>query len=235
MPSVPIDRLRLPNDETEIPRLREEPYLVSEYAAVMRLYDGWGDFPPVICDQEFLVLDGVHRTLAAIEVGISKVPYKTMECADAAERLLAAASFNSQHGKRWTSKDITKVTLFAERIGVSSDVLAQAMRVRVERIERVPVGSVLRRKNGEEVEERIYIKRAVRFAMRDRVLTESQEAMMESLTTPNLADALLLDLIRIAALDALPQLNVDSYKNVLAVQALLDGWVRRDEHLLGAE
>lgn len=231
MALVAIDRLRLPNDETLIPRLRDEPYLVSEYAAAMRVYDGWGAFPAVETDQDGLVLSGVHRVLAATEVGISRVPVKRHECTDAAERLLIAAAGNALHGRRWSTKDIVKVALFAERIGVPQGQLARAMCLSETKLQRIPVTTVMRRGT---TEERIYAKRAVRHAVRGRVLSESEERVMLDLTTPNLADAILLDLLRLGELDALPTLDVDSYRSVTTAIELLTGWLARDSHLLEA-
>lgn len=231
---LPIDRLRLPNETTPIPRLRDEPYLVSEYAAAFRYYGSWGEFPPVTVDQDMLILDGVTRYLGAVEADIDEAEVEVIECDSDAQRLLIAAEANAQHGKRWNNKDVTTIALLADRIGVEPAELARAMRVRVERVTRVPVTTVARRRDGKKVEERTYAKAAVRFALRDRVLTEAQEATMLSITTPNTADRILLDLLRIDTLDALPELNPDTYTNALAVQEVIARWITRDAHLLKA-
>jgi ParB-like chromosome segregation protein Spo0J len=233
MTLIPIDQLRLPNDETAIPRLREEAYLISRYVAAMRLYDGWGEFPEVTVDQENLVLDGVHRVEAALRTDIVQVPANVVECETDAERLLLAAELNATHGAPWSSKDITKVAILAERFGVEASDLASVMRVKVERIERVPITTVIRKTTNRE--EKVYAKKAVRGALRGRVLTETEEEVMLQLTTPNKADTLLLDLIRLDALDALPQLDHDSRRNVVRVQSLLQTWLERDEHLFDAD
>lgn len=234
MPLVPVDKLRLPNETTLIPRLREDPYLVTEYAAAMRYYGGWGDFPPAVCDQEYLVLGGVTRVLAALEADVDKVKVTIVECESAADRLLVAVADNAVHGKRWSSKDAVNLALLAERMGVTASDVAIALRVRVERVERVPVTTVVRRSNGKSFEEKVYLKRAVRAALRNRVLSEQEEAVMARITTPNSADLLLLDLLRIGSLDALPPLNAESYRSLVAVQQVLTDWLARDAHLLGA-
>jgi ParB-like chromosome segregation protein Spo0J len=237
MPKVAIDKLRVPNSDTEIPRLRQEAYLVSEYAAAMRLYDGWGDFPEIACDQDYLVLDGVHRVLAAQAAGVAKVDARIIACETPAQRLLVAAELNARHGKRWESKDVARLAILADRYGVEAESLATAMRVRVERIERVPVTTVVRKSlkaSEPDREERIYAKRAARWAIQGRTLTEAQEQVVKSLTTPNTADKILSDLIRLHELDALPPLNEDSYRDLLAVQEILSVWATRDQHLLEA-
>jgi hypothetical protein len=233
MELVPIDQLRLPNDDTEIPRLRYEPYLVSRYAAAMKLYEGWGDFPPAVTDQEWLALDGVHRIEAAYRAGVTMVPVEVEQCDDAATRLLVAARLNATHGAPWASKDITRVAILAERVGLPMSELAVALRVKVERVERVPITSVLRTRTDRE--EKVYAKRAVRNVVRGRVLTEHEEEVMLQLTTPNKADVLLLDLIRLHALDALPPLDTDSRRNLLRAQRVLEEWLERDEHLFEAD
>ena len=231
---VPVDRLRLPNDSTIIPRLRSETYMASEYAAAMRLYGGWGEFPPIVCDQELLVLGGVTRVQAAGIAGVDEVPVRVVECATAADRLLIAAADNAVHGKRWSARDITVIGLTAERVGLPVGELATAMRVKVERIERLPLTTVVRRgAGGEPVEERVYAKRAARHAVRGRVLSEEEE-LMRRLSTPNQADQILLDLIRLGQLEAFPPLTPEAAQNLLAVQELLAGWYERDRHLLEA-
>jgi len=231
---VAIDKLRLPNETTGIPRLRDEPFLISEYAAAFRYYGGWGEFPPITADQDMLILDGATRYLAAVQADVDEVEVEIIECENDQQRLLVAAGSNAQHGKRWNSKDITAIALFADRIGVEPDELARVMRVRVERITRVPVTTVVRRKGKTEKEERIYSKAAVRFALRDRILTEAQEQTMRKISTPNMADRILLDLIRIDTLDALPELNIDTAASVATVQEILARWLERDAHLLSA-
>jgi hypothetical protein len=107
------------------------------------------------------------------------------------------------------------------------------LRVKVERVERVPITSVLRTRTDRE--EKVYAKRAVRNVVRGRVLTEHEEEVMLQLTTPNKADVLLLDLIRLHALDALPPLDTDSRRNLLRAQRVLEEWLERDEHLFEAD
>jgi len=230
MELVSIDQLRIPNDTTAIPRLRSEAFLVSEYAAAMRVYGGWGDFPPATCDQEKLILDGVTRVLAALQADVAEVPIETRECADDGERLLVAIEANSTHGKRWSAKDTTNLVILADRMGVETGPLARALRVTVDRVERVPVTTVIRGKT----EERVYAKRAARKAVMGRVLTEQEHGVMRAIQTPLLADRLLLDLLRLHELDALPALNPESFQTVLAARAILDEWIARDEHALEA-
>lgn len=233
MPTVPTSTLTLPDETTAIPRLRFEAFLVSDYAAAMRFYGSWGDFPPAIVDQDGLVICGVHRVMAAIECGFD-AKVKTVPFDNPQDRLLYAASDNATHGRKWSTKDLTHVVLLAERFGIPSGTVAEAMRVKVEKVERVPVTSVIRKTTKGNVEEKTYVKRGVRHALRGRVLDENEEQTMRELTTPNLADKILLDLLRLDRLDALPELNPDSYKAAIAVQAMLDRWIERDRHLLEA-
>jgi hypothetical protein len=230
MDVVPVDQLRIPNETTAIPRLRSEAFLVSEYAAAMRLYSGWGDFPPVLIDQENLILDGVTRVLAALDAEVAEAMVEVRKCKNDGERLLAAVAANSMHGKRWSSKDTTNIVILADRMGVETGELARVMRVSVERVERVPITTVSRGKT----EIRVYAKRAARRSVMNRVLSEREYSVMRSIATPLLADRLLLDLLRLHELDALPVLNVESYATVLAAKTILDEWLARDGHALEA-
>lgn len=238
---VPIDQLRLPNDETAIPLFRHDPYLIAEYAAAMRLYEGWGEFPPIVTDQEFLVLSGCTRVQAALASGlVALVPTDVVECDDDSQRVLIASEGNATSGQRWARKDLTKIALTAERVGLPTDQLARALRVKVERIERLPITTVRRygaataATDRTEWEERVYAKRAVRQAVRDRVLSAEEEAVMRSITTPNTADLILRDLLRLDRLNALPVLTRDSYRDARAVLGVVDAWLERDRHLIEA-
>jgi hypothetical protein len=231
MTLVAIDRLRIPNDETAIPLLREDTYLVSEYASAMRLYGGWGDFPSILCDQEYLVIGGVTRVLAARVAEVAKVPCNIQAFEDAGARLLAAAADNAQHGKRWESRDVARIGILAERFGVETEALAQAMRVTTRRIERVPVVTVMRGRGKEAVEEKLYAKRAVR-PRAGRLMTEREAAVMDKLGSPHAADRLLEDLIRLDELGVLPPLNAESHRIVVTAQRVMANWLERDAHLL---
>jgi hypothetical protein len=230
MDVVPVDQLRIPNATTAIPRLRTESFLVSEYAAAMRLYGGWGDFPPILCDQDNLVLDGVTRVLAAIAAEVDQAHVEIQVCENDGERLLLAVGANSAHGKRWSVKDTTNIVILADRMGVNERELASVMRVSIEHIERVPITTVSRGKT----EIRVYAKRAARRAVMGRVLTEHEHAVMRSIATPHFADRLLLDLLRLHELNALPTLNPESFQTVVAARSILDEWIDRDGHALEA-
>ncbi|MCR4338790.1 MAG: hypothetical protein NUW01_02770 [Gemmatimonadaceae bacterium] len=228
---IAIDRLRVPNDETILPRLREDGYLVSEYVAAMQVYDGWGEFPPIVTDQDLLILDGVTRILAGQRAKITKVPVIIEKCETAGERLLVAARGNASNGKRWDHQAMTRMTILAERFGVDVGDLAIALHVPVSRIERVPISTITR--NG--ISEKVYTKRAVRPQLRGKELTEAQVGLMRQITTPNPANRILKDLLRLAELDALPALDEGSHRDLLRVRMVLDEWEARDAHLLEQE
>jgi hypothetical protein len=234
MASVRIADLTIPNDETLIPSLRNERYLVSEYAQAMRLYGSWGEFPEGIIDQDGLVLDGVHRVLAAQEAGITQGKMRRVHCDTAAERLRIAAASNAKQGQRWSNKQIANLALVAERVGLPVEDLASDLGVPPEKIMRIPMVGVVRITQEGPAERKVYAKKAARPGLRERVLSEEEAEIMRQITTPNPADKILLDLIRLHQLDALPELNPDSYRNVLAVQQILTEWEARDQHILEA-
>src|SRR5262245_28631359 len=199
MPQVAVSSLVIPNEETVIPLLRHDQFLVSEYATAMRhVYGGtWGDFPSIKIDQDNLVLCGVHRVLAAQEVGVRRAPAERVKCETPAERILIAAGDNATHGARWRHQDVANLALVAERFGVPKDMLATSLRVPVTKIERIPVTTVARRTEAGMVEERVYVKRGVRSFVKDRVLSEAEEASMRSIATPLPADRLLVQILRL--------------------------------------
>jgi len=231
---ISLSQLRLPTHETAIPRLRDEPFLVNEYAQAFRLYDGWGEFPPIVVDQEMLVLSGVHRTLAAIEAGLDEAEAEIRECGSDAERLLIAIEENARHGKGWSTKDRTRIVILAERMGIETTEIAHALRIRVEKVQRIPVTTVARRRNGQTEEVRVYAKQSVRASVRGRLLTEREAQLMASISTPHPADTLLVDLLRIDELDALPVLSQDSAQTVVRSIEILSRWLERDRHALEA-
>lgn len=234
MPEIPIIDLTIPSDDTVIPRVRIDTFLQSEYRQAFLAYGGWGDFPPITVDQNYLVLDGVTRVLAAESADIDKAKAKLINCDDA-ERLLIVAQSNATHGKRWEPRDIVILTNLAERFKVDPKDLAGALRVPISRIERIPVATVQKETvGGGNERERIYVKRSVRSALAGRVITERQAAMMDALSTPNAANLVLEDFLRLAELGALPPLDPGILEVIENVREQLDLWVARDDHLLTA-
>lgn len=233
MPTVAIDRVRIPNDETLLPLLREEVFLRNEYRQAFIAYGGWGDFPPVTVDQDYLILDGVTRILAAQEAGVSEVEVLVVNCSTVEERLRIAARGNATHGKRWESRDIVKLANLADRFGIPRDELASDLRIPVTKIERIPVATAIRTTvSGEKERELVYLKRPVRQALSGRELTPRQEWLMEELSTASMADVVLADFVRLANLEALPTMNEKSRETAEAAKVAIDEWIARDQHLL---
>jgi hypothetical protein len=57
---------------------------------------------------------------------------------------------------------------------------------------------------------------------------------MLRISTPHQADELILDLLRLAELDALPALDISTFRDVERAISILQGWLDRDQHLLVA-
>lgn len=141
--TVTISSLRFPSDD-EIPQ-RRNPWLKNRYVQAMRVYGGWGEFPPILVDQTGLVLGGRHRVEAAHELGIDEIPVLVRECADDKERLLVAAEDNATHGEPWSAQDFARICVAAERLRIVPVEIARRLRVSEKKVVTVPVITVARR------------------------------------------------------------------------------------------
>lgn len=80
---------------------------VSEYAAAMLEYGGWGKFEPVEVYHDgatYWLADGFHRVAAAKEAGIELAAAK-VHAGDQRKAILHAAGANADHGLRRTNAD----------------------------------------------------------------------------------------------------------------------------------
>jgi hypothetical protein len=96
------------------------------------------EMPPVIaCRKTKRIVDGFHRRRAHIRVFGDDADIRVVwnEYASEAELFEEAMRLNAAHGRNITSSDRTKCAIMANKLGISSDRIADALHVTVEKIE----------------------------------------------------------------------------------------------------
>ena len=102
---VPVTAIRA-NGGTQM-RAGLNAETVSEYAAAMLEYGGWGKFKPIEVYHDgttYWLADGFHRVAAAKEAGID-VALAIVHAGDQRKAILHAAGANADHGLRRTNAD----------------------------------------------------------------------------------------------------------------------------------
>lgn len=88
-------------------------------------------FPPILVQSGNLrLIGGLHRLHAyQKQAGNShaQVPAILIDCPTDADALIAAAESNSTNGKRWSSVDMVRLIILADKEGIPSDVFSKAL------------------------------------------------------------------------------------------------------------
>jgi hypothetical protein len=129
--------------------------------------------PPVVADRESKrLVDGFHRRRAYIAAygPEAEVPVVWKEYKDTREMFLDVLRYNARHGKRLTTGEEVRCVLIGEELGVSREVVAEALGIRREVLE----GRVERR-TAEGVVERVALKPALAHLAGGRLTSEQEE------------------------------------------------------------
>lgn len=86
-------------DKKFYPRIKVSPNKVEEYEAVLSL------LPPIIINQDKILVDGAHRLQAFKNKEQKKIPYEEIKTKDDDDILLRAIELNSKHGFQLTQKE----------------------------------------------------------------------------------------------------------------------------------
>jgi hypothetical protein len=136
------------------------------------------EMPPVIaCADSYRIVDGFHRTRAEIRVQGDKAILNVVlkRYRSDRERFIDAMKYNAHHGHNLTTADRARCALFAKKLRISVDVLADALSMTVGAIGKLTTNRIgkMRVANAADTAEEVPLKYVVRH-MRGRTMTRAQ-------------------------------------------------------------
>jgi hypothetical protein len=136
------------------------------------------EMPPAIADaDDYRVIDGFHRGRAIVRVFGPKAEIAVIlkQYRSDRERFIDAMKYNAHHGHNLTTVDRARCILFAEKLRISVDVLADALSMTTEAVGKLTVNRVgkLRVANAADTAEKVPLKYVVRH-MKGRTMTRAQ-------------------------------------------------------------
>jgi hypothetical protein len=159
------------------PRGGSDQIAVNDYAAAIELGD---TFPPVLVDEPTMrVIDGRQRVRAHMKAGRKKISAYLTTAADDKDFYLKAVESNSKNAVRFSEIQKKNIRLKASQLGIEEARTLAALRLPVERMKPIPMGSFL--------ETPIVLKNAAAH-MDGRALTEEQYEVHRSLGGQRQAD-----------------------------------------------
>lgn len=159
------------------PRGGSDHIAVSDYAAALALGD---TFPPVLVDEPTMrVIDGRQRCRAYLKAGRKKISAYFTTAANDGDFYLKAVESNARNGVRFSEIEKKNIRLKASQLGVEEERTLCALRLPVERMKPIPMGTFL--------ETPVPLKNAAAH-LDGRALTEEQFAVHKSLGGQRQAD-----------------------------------------------
>lgn len=113
-------------DESLYPRYRESAGTISQYAEAKR---AGAQFPPIKLDQNYRLIDGLHRYRADELNGAEFVEYELERVKNDLDFFKRAMTANAHHGHRYTSIDYAHMVLRGEELGLNSNEIAELVYV----------------------------------------------------------------------------------------------------------
>ena len=119
------------------PRSHIDEYCIADYARAM---EAGAVFPRIIVEKKgSRIVDGWKRRRAALQFGGDgvDVDVEFRSYKNDAEMLLDSISLNTIHGQRIERYDLQRCAILGARFGISEEMLAAAMRVTPEHLEKI--------------------------------------------------------------------------------------------------
>lgn len=138
-------------DETIYPRNMINEIHVNEIAEALRM--GMILPPPVIDKKTNRIADGWHRVRSHIKVEGEEttIDCDVREFKSDKELFLFAIEANATHGLRYNAIEQTKCILRAEEMGITREIVAKAMKITVEKAEKIILTKVGITKEGMKI------------------------------------------------------------------------------------
>ena len=183
------------------------------------------ELPPIVIDTQNRVVDGFHRITAyRSERGEHHVvAVEVKKYADDGEFFLDAVHYNAAHGRMLSSYDRSHIAIAADNLKIAPAVIAQAMHVRVERLQSITVNKIAQvsiKTNGTRTVRRVPLKRTIRH-MAGRDLTAEQQEANEKLGGMNQL-FYVNQLVMLIENDLLDKENLDLLERLKKLGGLID-------------
>jgi hypothetical protein len=119
------------------------------------------DLPPIIvCEQSMRIVDGVHRWKAYQAMKAEEVPVEFRHYDTEADLFIEAVRLNAAHGSRLDGWDQTRCIHRAEELKITSDDIAAALRLPVDKAEKIRLARTAFDNKGKPVElKRDYVRK----------------------------------------------------------------------------
>jgi hypothetical protein len=176
--------------------------------------------PPIIVDDSGRLIDGFHRRRAVLRVhgDDAEIEVEVRQYANERERYLDALRLNARHGKGITGAELTGAILKAEHFKLKPKVVASALGIRTERVEKIRQTKTAELRQAVMAHgKKIPLKRSV-YHLAGKTLTDPQAEAMDML--PGQPQALLVQqLIRLIETNSL---DLDDERVVTGLARLRD-------------
>lgn len=160
--------------------------------------------PPIVVDESGRIIDGFHRRRAVLRVygDDAEIEVEVRQYANDRERYLDTLRMNARHGKGISGAELTGAILKAEHFKLKPKVVASALGIRTERVEKICQTKTAELRQAVTAHGRkIPLKRSV-YHLAGKTLTEPQAEAMDML--PGQPQSLLIQqLIRLITTDSL--------------------------------
>lgn len=139
--------------------------------------------PPITMDESGRIIDGFHRRRATLRVygDDAEIEVEVRKYANNRERYLDALRLNARHGKGITGAELTGAILKAEHFKLKPKVVASALGIRTERVEKICQTKTAELRQAVTAHgKKIPLKRSV-YHLAGKTLTEPQAEAMDML------------------------------------------------------
>ena len=151
-----------------------------DWVHVQRLADvlrAGGELPPLLCDQNLRLIDGVHRLEAYKRVHATEVPVVIERGKDEGEFFAKAVAANVAHGRPFSPYEITMAAVkLRQDYGWSEERIAQLLVMPLDRLQQILIRRVARN----SVNELVPLKAPFKVYAQKRINHEVEEAIKRS-------------------------------------------------------
>lgn len=129
---IPLGSIKF--DEETYPRIHSDWVTVSRYTHALR---AGADFPPITVsylDKEFYLVDGYHWLGANKAVKNEHITAEVLNLKDKKAIYLESVKRNVNHGKQFSTQDVTGIMITLQRWNMSKEDIAEIVRIPADKI-----------------------------------------------------------------------------------------------------